>query len=211
MGWFTCNPMFAERLERQAETSTQAPCGFGQGLIAALMLEWRYEGYIRWLKALGIQYKWRRDFFLDCLHEEFRLEAVSGTVGVWGGCKAYIAFHKPPPGVIGLMEKTSEKEKPMFSFVPPTAGMFVWIKLHFEHHPSFKLLGTETLEMQLWADLAEAGVLFGPGVMFAADDEMTNDDPRIGHFRISFSSAEPGDMKKAVVTFASVLKVFFGE
>ncbi|KAG6919406.1 hypothetical protein DXG01_006289 [Tephrocybe rancida] len=30
LGWFTCNPIFAERLERQSETTTQAPCGFGQ-------------------------------------------------------------------------------------------------------------------------------------------------------------------------------------
>lgn len=30
LGWFTCNPMFAERLERQGEVSTQAPCGVGQ-------------------------------------------------------------------------------------------------------------------------------------------------------------------------------------
>lgn len=30
LGWFTCNPRFAERLERAGETSAQAPCGFGQ-------------------------------------------------------------------------------------------------------------------------------------------------------------------------------------
>lgn len=30
MGFFTCNPLFAERLERQGETSVQRPCGFGQ-------------------------------------------------------------------------------------------------------------------------------------------------------------------------------------
>jgi aromatic amino acid aminotransferase I len=30
LGWFTCAPLFAERLERQGETTTQAPCGFGQ-------------------------------------------------------------------------------------------------------------------------------------------------------------------------------------
>lgn len=30
LGWFTCNEIFAERFERHGETSTQAPCGFGQ-------------------------------------------------------------------------------------------------------------------------------------------------------------------------------------
>jgi aromatic amino acid aminotransferase I len=30
LGWFTCNPMFAERLERFAEISTEGPSGFSQ-------------------------------------------------------------------------------------------------------------------------------------------------------------------------------------
>jgi hypothetical protein len=30
LGWFTCNPVFAERLERQGETTTAAACGFSQ-------------------------------------------------------------------------------------------------------------------------------------------------------------------------------------
>lgn len=51
LGWFTCNPMFAERLERQGETSTQSPCGVGQSLITKLLLNWKYEGFIRWLRG----------------------------------------------------------------------------------------------------------------------------------------------------------------
>ena len=38
LGFFTCNPRFAERLERAGETSTQAPCGFGQVRQPALPL-----------------------------------------------------------------------------------------------------------------------------------------------------------------------------
>lgn len=30
LGWFTCNPMFAERFERIGEVSSQSPCGVGQ-------------------------------------------------------------------------------------------------------------------------------------------------------------------------------------
>lgn len=52
LGWFTCNPVFAEKLERQAETSTQAPCGFGQALITTVLLNWQSAGYIRWLKGM---------------------------------------------------------------------------------------------------------------------------------------------------------------
>jgi aromatic amino acid aminotransferase I len=67
LGWFTCSPLFAERLERQGETTTQAPCGFGQvrlatlsrgslafsrfiqSLVTQLLLTWKFDGYVRWL------------------------------------------------------------------------------------------------------------------------------------------------------------------
>ena len=35
LGYFTCSPLLAERLERQGETTTQAPCGFGQVSVPA--------------------------------------------------------------------------------------------------------------------------------------------------------------------------------
>jgi aromatic amino acid aminotransferase I len=37
LGWLTCNPLFAERIERLAETSTAAPCGFAQVLIVLVI------------------------------------------------------------------------------------------------------------------------------------------------------------------------------
>lgn len=51
MGWMTCNPKFAEKLEQQGETTTQQPCGFGQTLVTKLLQNWKYEGYIRWLQG----------------------------------------------------------------------------------------------------------------------------------------------------------------
>lgn len=51
MGWYTVNPQFAERLERHAETATQGPSGFAQAMVTALLLEWHYTGYIRWLRG----------------------------------------------------------------------------------------------------------------------------------------------------------------
>lgn len=41
LGFFTCNPRFAERLERIGETSTQSPCGFGQVRSTAAHTCWR--------------------------------------------------------------------------------------------------------------------------------------------------------------------------
>jgi len=204
LGWFTCNPMFAERFERQGEVSTQAPCGFGQVMVASLLLNWHYTGYIRWLKAIRVQYTQRRDFMLDCFDEAFDLRVVPATSGFREGCDVYHASLKPK----GLGRRFSEKSSPtIFSFVPPSAGMFVWLQLHFENHPSFSTLGYKQLEMKLWEKIAEAGVLFAPGFMFSAE-VVTDETKGDGHYRISFSNLQFDDMKKAISTFAKVIDKF---
>lgn len=79
----------------------------------------------------------------------------------------------------------------MFSFVPPTAGMFVWLKIHLENCPRVAGEDEEPLEVQLWATIAEAGVLLGPGWIFSTDTvtggPLFSDH---GHFRIAFSDAQ---------------------
>ena len=62
------------------------------------------------------------------------------------------------------------------------------LTIHFDAHPSFKEGEEETLEVQLWTKLAEAGLLIAPGWYFAATDDIN--DVGSGHFRISFSNAE---------------------
>lgn len=62
--------------------------------------------------------------------------------------------------------------------------MFVWMKLHFENHPTISLHGVDSLELQLWELLAQAGVLVAPGSMFSACHATGK---REGHFRVSFS------------------------
>jgi len=209
LGWYTCNPMFAERLERAAETTTQAPCGFGQSLVTATLLEWGYEGYIRWLKGLRLQYTLRRDFFVDCLAEEFQLTVTPGTTGMWEGSQVFNAFAKPKRNLTGYFnEKTPTMSNALFSFVPPTSGMFVWLKINFDQHPSFTSLGAEGLEMKLWIELAEAGVLFGPGAMFCPTGDWSSETS--GHFRISFSNLENDEMRKAITIFGEVLRKFMG-
>ncbi|TFK43565.1 PLP-dependent transferase [Crucibulum laeve] len=207
MGWFTCNPLFAERFERQAETTTQAPCGFSQSIVTSLLLNWRYEGYLRWLKGLRVQYTERRNFFIDCLAEEFHLQRTLDTQGVWAGCEVYHASQKHRAEKQATNEKRAEIGNAVFSFVPPTSGMFVWLKLQLDGHPFFNTVGYKELEMKLWTEIAEAGVLFGPGFMFSSNQRP--DEGGSGHFRISFSNAEFGDMKKAVSIFATVLEKFF--
>ncbi|PSR73704.1 hypothetical protein PHLCEN_2v10623 [Hermanssonia centrifuga] len=209
LGWFTCSPLLAERLERQGETTTQAPSGLSQSLITKLLTTWKYDGYVRWLHGLAIEYRTRRDYFIDCLADEFHL-AKSATLeqGLWKGCEVHEGSLKPKNSII-MFEKTAIKTK-MFSFVPPTSGMFIWMKIHFENYPSFKAGDEATLEMQLWEKLAEAGVLVAPGWYFSAYVGEAPDAGE-GHFRISFSNAEFTTMKKAVTIFGDVLRDFFKE
>lgn len=132
--------------------------------------------------GLAIEYRTRRDFFIDTLFEEFDVRQSYSTKSIWAGCEVYDCYIK----ATNMVEKASYRKA--FSFVPPTSGMFIWIAIDFESHPTFKEGEEETLEMQLWENIAEAGLLVAPGWYFAAEDEIL--DHGHGHFRISFSNAE---------------------
>ncbi|KAI0089178.1 PLP-dependent transferase [Irpex rosettiformis] len=203
LGWFTCAPLLAERLERQGETTTQAPCGFGQSLISQLFKTWQYDGYVRWLHGLATEYRSRRDYLIDTLNEEFQVSRTVGTKGVWEGSDIFEFSFKATE----MSEKLRQRK--LFSLVPPTSGMFLWFALHFENVPGFRQGDEETLEEKLWETLAKKGLLVAPGWFFASTDDVA--DAGEGHFRISFSNAEYSDMKKAIGIFAAVLREFFKE
>ncbi|KAI0310919.1 PLP-dependent transferase [Amylostereum chailletii] len=207
LGWFTCAPLFAERLERVGETSTQSPCGLGQALIMKLLETWTFDGYVRWLQGIRTQYKLRRDFFVDLFGEAFELQTSAGATGPWAGCKVYTAYAKAQGG---LFVREKAPRKALFSFVPPSAGMFVWIKLEFGQHPK-RLRGEEedkSLEQQFWEQLADAGVLTAPGWFFSAAGEVDG-SATDGHLRVSFSNAETEDARRGIQIFAKTLTEFF--
>ncbi|EPS98782.1 hypothetical protein FOMPIDRAFT_1024508 [Fomitopsis schrenkii] len=210
LGWHTCNPLFADRLERQGETSAQAPCGFGQSLVTQLLYHWKYEGYTRWLHGLAVQYKTRRDWFIDCLSEELHLEATtSSDVSFWKNSVVYDAYPKRSNSWM-MSEKGSVGTK-LFSFVPPTAGMFIWIKVHFNNIPAYRRGGQdeESPEIQLWTKIADAGVLIAPGWFFAANADNPPTDELEGHFRVSFSNHDFDALKKAAHIIATETHKFF--
>ncbi|KIJ70016.1 hypothetical protein HYDPIDRAFT_77313 [Hydnomerulius pinastri MD-312] len=209
LGFFTCSPLFAERLERAGETSTQSPCGFGQAIVTKILETWTYDGYVRWLQGLTTEYTQRRNFMVDCFVDEFMLETGPATIEAWSGCTTYHACYKPKTGA--LNEKYPLQSRTMFSFVPPIGGMFLWIKLHLDQHPSFVPGSEESLEVKLWTRLAESGVLFGPGWMFASAVMGGETKEAPGHMRISFSLAESSDLQKATKIFGRVIREFFEE
>ncbi|EJD35324.1 PLP-dependent transferase [Auricularia subglabra TFB-10046 SS5] len=193
LGWYTCSPLFAERFERQAETSTQNPNGFGQALVATLLTEqWGgVDGYLRWLRGLRAQYTMRRDFAVDCFAAAFALT------------------ERAENGVVALVGTARAGGKTLFEFVPPVGGMFIWIKLHLHNHPAEE--GTtlseeraDELEKALWTDLAEEGLLVTPGWYFNAEQLKGK-----GHFRIAYSYSEADEMRNGVQIFARVIKRAF--
>lgn len=58
-----------------------------------------------------------------------------------------------------------KSKKAIVSFVPPTAGMFVWLAVHLESHPQFAQIkaaegpeGVNKMLYELWTELAEKNV-----------------------------------------------------
>ncbi|KAG8956190.1 hypothetical protein FRC04_004266 [Tulasnella sp. 424] len=231
MGWVSANPLFADAVLRVGETSTQAPCGFGQSMIAELLVNhWGFDKYVRWLQGLQKQYTDRRDLLIDAIASEFDLAEASSAPDFFGGARVLY-----------------EKEKDTwFSFIPPTSGMFVWVRIHLLNHPSYraKLSPEEptTLEGKLFVALVEKNLIIVPGWLFTTKledevpldetdfpgDAIVNglmrpraniDDPtgdpadhdgaQYAHFRVSFSSASESDMKEGMKIFATVLRDFF--
>lgn len=75
--------------------------------------------------ALRVQYQQRRDAFIDALADAFQLDMGIEINGHRKGSLVYHASLKPERQ---FSEKSSMRySKPLFSFVPPSSGMFVWV------------------------------------------------------------------------------------
>jgi len=216
LGWFTCSPVFAERLERIGEVSTAMPCGFSQAFVMALLAQWTFDGYIRWLRGLRAQYRHRRDIFVDCLMDEFDLSPTrASTIPVPG---AWAAAAGEQTMVLAAYRRNSvqkEKRRPLMSFVPPSAGMFVWVELYFGDVPDQIEDGTVVNpERQFWKRLADADVLTAPGWFFdpatyALDHaSFAGTDRQIGHIRLSYTPSDVETTRQGVKIFAQTLREF---
>jgi aromatic amino acid aminotransferase I len=196
LGWFTCSPLFVERLERIGEVSTQEPCGLGQALVTALVSQWTFDGYARWLRGLREQYKLRRDFFVDCLAEEFDLIPAppSAISGGWAAAAAG-GDHK----VLFACQR-GEKSRLLLSFVPPSAGMFVWVEMYFGDVPDKtdeEDGSVLTPERQFWHRLIDAGLLTAPGWIFSPANHaeatvfpLGNENRQVGHLRLGYTPTD---------------------
>jgi aromatic amino acid aminotransferase I / 2-aminoadipate transaminase len=136
-GWVTAAPIFIERLIRHAEVGTQATSGWAQSFIAKLLVdEWGMQGWIEWLKGLGGEYTKRRDYIVGAMNKEFTLDSADDAEE-----SEYVVVSPP---------------KRLISFVPPMAGMFLWIRVALERHPRYNKQNSVELMDELWKRLAVA-------------------------------------------------------
>lgn len=180
LGWITSSPLFIERLTRASESSTQAPSGFVTAMTTSLINKWTFDGYIRWLRGIKAHYRMRRDWICDAFEDNFHLEFESNTNGlstnpavleVFEGLgRGVTCYAKPAEG--SAQAKWDEKRglasrgPPLVSFIPPTAGMFIWLAVHMDRHPDYQALlhkgedATAYLMDKLWRELADNMVSF---------------------------------------------------
>ncbi|KAK0225502.1 PLP-dependent transferase [Armillaria fumosa] len=156
LGWFTCNPVFTERLLRATEVVTQTPSGWSQAILSELLRSWGISGYLRWLSGLKREYAIRRNWACDALGEAFDIKKGTSDEGLV---------------VYGKGTKVR-----LFSFVPPRAGMFLWCKLYLEENQDFLAVKAEAgdedpeaaFERKLWKELVDEKVLLTPGSYYTA-------------------------------------------
>lgn len=192
-GWITAAPLFIERLTRHTEVGTQATSGWAQSFIAKLLVdEWKMQGWITWLKGLGYEYTKRRDYIVGAMHKEFEPEAEEMDLQTTGD---YV-----------MVDVSSRKS--FISFVPPMAGMFLWIRIALEEHPRYD--GSNSIELmdELWKRLAVTeDLLIAPGRMFAAGDEQRDEAAK--YFRVAFSVGEEAEVDEMVKRFGRAVRWFF--
>ncbi|KAF3797529.1 Aromatic amino acid aminotransferase C56E4.03 [Colletotrichum gloeosporioides] len=213
MGYFVANPVFTERLLRATEVETQDPAGLSQALVLGLLRRWGIDGYLTWLQSLQFQYRERRDWLLDAFHARFVVLPAAKS---------------PVPQAQGLVacvrSQQSGELRPVFSFVDPGAGMFVWCKFYFDGIDEFmdmeKSGASKDPEKdfadELWKAWATELVLLTPGSYYHAwqGPDMTTTkargaDPRTAHFRFSFATPTKEQIDTGVERLSKVVERYW--
>lgn len=155
LGYFIANPLFTERLLRASEVETQDPAGLSQAFVYSLLQSWGQDGFVRWMQNIRIQYQQRRDWMVHAFAAHFELVPAEACAELLPGAQ----------GFVGLLRRRDEAgtRVPVFSFVPPTGGMFIWAKFYLASNPGFQKLlrqgnaldPEQTFAKQLWEELTE--------------------------------------------------------
>ncbi|KAL3463467.1 pyridoxal phosphate-dependent transferase [Aspergillus heterothallicus] len=231
LGYFIAHPVFIERLLRATEVETQDPAGLSQAFVLGLLNKWGVDGYLEWLQRLQNEYRVRRDWIVDAFHEQFVvLPANESPVPSAQGLVACLATTTTTTTTTTTDGTSGARElKPIFSFVDPGAGMFIWCKFYFGEIPRFvELRGAskkkidsreqedpeQAFATELWKAWADELVLLTPGSYYhpwqGADKVTTSArgaDAGTAHFRFSF--ATPTVRFSFIFAFSFSLFLFF--
>ncbi|KAF9927957.1 hypothetical protein FBU30_002745 [Linnemannia zychae] len=105
------------------------------------------------------------------------------------------------------------------SFIAPSAGMFIWIKIHLDQHPRHKTVKDSELMLELFRKCVENNVLMVPGWQFSckrkpADLDLSDVlgcwfDDEATYLRATFAYASFEQMEQASIRFARTLDQVF--
>jgi aromatic amino acid aminotransferase I len=139
-------------------------------MTTSLLQKWGFDGYVRWLRGIKATYRTRKTWLCDTFDDYFHIEfdaapngvatnsAVRDVMDFGRGVTCYAKQYNGPVDEKRILDK---RGPPLVSFIPPTAGMFVFLALHLDSHPDFKKLeqkgedATRVLMERLWHELAD--------------------------------------------------------
>lgn len=100
---------------------------------------------------------------------------------------------------------------PLFDFVWPMGGMFLWVHMQFETHPLWNKIDKEKLAMALWILLTTSKylVLVSPGSIFASSENIRK-EKSWAYFRMCFAAVDEPDVEKCSRRFVEGVKSFWG-
>nr|GAT46714.1 predicted protein [Mycena chlorophos] len=209
LGYYTTSPVLLERLQALHQAYISFPSGVTQSIFGELLHRWQTQGFARWLRGLTAQYELRRNRTIDALYDALDVRQRDQWSPV------LMAFARNN----GQMSEKFKPAKSLMSFTPPDGGMFIWFAIHLHNHPRFHSLSRQTspaaaktaLAEELWTSIADAGVVFRRGELFAVESaEVRAEQGEEDVFmRASFSSGPLEDLEKAMKIFSTVLVKFF--
>ncbi|KAI2633708.1 PLP-dependent transferase [Hypomontagnella submonticulosa] len=92
------------------------------------------------------------------------------------------------------------------SWVPPAAGMFLWLKVDHTQHPQAGTKSILEIEEEIFTSCIDKGVLAIRGSWFCAEQ----DKPPSGlFFRTTYASASEADMARAIERFGNAVRESF--
>ncbi|KAI0842920.1 PLP-dependent transferase [Hypoxylon sp. FL0890] len=94
----------------------------------------------------------------------------------------------------------------LVSWVPPAAGMFLWLKVDHTKHPQAATKSILEIEEDIFKSCIDKGVLAIRGSWFRAERDVA---PRELFFRTTFAAASEDDMARAIERFGAAVKESF--